>query len=142
MVFDSAVCINCKTKCNCNTWYYNNRCTDDCFINNTRFCEDCKFDIPTLHLDDDKLKVYIYDLAIDIEDQKKINKELSDKNIIYSQQIKYLIKNTSKLIDQTSELIEQNKILTNRVKALESVYNFRPNPNAKPFVPSVPSGNI
>lgn len=131
MGFDSAVCINCKTKCDCNTWYYNNRCTNDCFINNTRFCEDCKFDIPTLHLDDDEMKVYIHNLSIDIEDQKKINKELFDKNIIYSQQIKYLIKNTSKLIDQ-------NKILTNRVKALESVYNFRPNPNAKPFVPSGP----
>jgi len=134
-----SICISCRTECNCNSFLYGNRCEDDCCIGNNRFCEECRYEVKTVFLDDDEIKVFINDLAIEIEDQKVINKELSDKNIIYSQQIKYLIKNTAKLMESYSDLVEQNKLLTNRVKVLETVYNFKPNPNAMSFVPSVPS---
>lgn len=134
-----SICIACRTECKCNSFLYSNSCEDDCCIGNNRFCEQCRYEVKTVFLDDDEIKVFINDLAIEIEEQQVINKELSDKNIIYSQQIKYLIKNTTKLMESFSDLVEQNKLLTNRVKVLETVYNFRPNPNAMPFVPSVPS---
>jgi len=86
-------------------------------------------------MDDDEIKVFINNLATGIEEQKNLIGVLSMKNIIYSQQIKYLMKNVSNLTEHISGLMGQNKVLTDRIRVLETVYNFRPNINAKPFNP-------
>ena len=86
-------------------------------------------------MDYDEIKIFINNLATGIEEQKNIIGVLSNKNIIYSQQIKYLMKNVSNLAEHISDLMGQNKVLTDRIRVLETVYNFRPNINAKPFNP-------
>ena len=86
-------------------------------------------------MDYDEIKIFINNLATGIEEQKNIIGVLSNKNIIYSQQIKYLMKNVSNLAEQISDLMGHNKVLTDRIRVLETVYNFRPNINAKPFFP-------
>lgn len=131
---DPSVCISCHIECKCRT-FFRDICSDSCSIKVTRFCERCHDNLKTLHMDDDEIKVFINNLATGIEEQKNLIGVLSMKNIIYSQQIKYLMKNVSNLTEHISGLMGQNKVLTDRIRVLETVYNFRPNINAKPFNP-------
>ena len=104
----------CETECKCYICISDTSCRSDCTRNNCGFCSDCKYSIPTLSHDDDELKIFVHDLFIESKKQKETIK---------------------KLIDKIETLTFENRNIRERLNTLETVYTFKLNPLAKPFVP-------
>lgn len=111
---DPPTCKSCGTKCKCYDCPSDTSCRSDCTRNNCGFCGDCKYLYPALAHDEDELKIFVQDLFVESKKQKEI---------------------IDKLVNKIKILALDNEKMSKRISTLETVYNFKLNPDAKPFYP-------